>query len=64
MIPLWYANVVGGWSEKVDNVVFNWKSVPVYNQITKKAEQPPVRTGLSAFNSRWRVGNSHPPPGI
>lgn len=37
VIPLWYSNVVGGWSEKVDNVVFNWKSVPVYNQITKKA---------------------------
>lgn len=37
VIPLWYANVVGGWSENVDKVVFNWKSVPVYPQITKKA---------------------------
>lgn len=35
VIPLWYANVVGGWSENVDKVVFNWKSVPIYNEITK-----------------------------
>jgi len=35
-IPLWYANVTGGYSENVDNVVFSWKSVPVYDQITKK----------------------------
>ncbi len=35
-IPLWYANVTGGYSENVDNVVFSWKSQPVYNQITKK----------------------------
>ena len=35
VIPLWYANVVGGWSENVDNVVFDWNSVPIYNEITK-----------------------------
>lgn len=35
-IPLWYANTVGGYSENVDNVVFSWKSVPLYYQITKK----------------------------
>ena len=35
VIPLWYANVGGGWSENVDKVVFNWKSVPIYNEITK-----------------------------
>ena len=35
VIPLWYANVVGGWSENVDNVVFGWNSVPIYNEITK-----------------------------
>lgn len=35
VIPLWYPNVVGGWSENVDNVVFGWNSVPIYNEITK-----------------------------
>lgn len=35
-IPLWYSNVTGGSSDGVDNVVFNWKSVPAYEQITKK----------------------------
>lgn len=35
-VPLWYANVTGGYGENVDNVKFNWKSVPVYDQITKK----------------------------
>lgn len=34
-IPLWYANAVGVWSEGVDNVVFGWDSVPLYNEITK-----------------------------
>ncbi|WP_018295884.1 peptide ABC transporter substrate-binding protein [Corynebacterium lubricantis] len=34
--PLWYANVTGGYSENVDNVVFSWKSVPVYYEITKE----------------------------
>lgn len=35
VVPLWYSNVVGGWAPTVDNVVFNWKSVPVYQNITK-----------------------------
>ncbi len=35
VIPLWNSNVVGGWSENVDNVVFGWNSVPIYNEITK-----------------------------
>ncbi|MDC4232420.1 ABC transporter substrate-binding protein [Actinomyces sp. B33] len=35
-IPLWYANVNGGWSENVDNVVFGWNSVALYFDITKK----------------------------
>lgn len=34
-IPLWYANVNGGWSKNVDNVVFGWNSVPLYYAITK-----------------------------
>lgn len=34
-IPLWYANVNGGSSDKVSNVIFNWKSVAAYEQITK-----------------------------
>ncbi|RNE48480.1 peptide ABC transporter substrate-binding protein [Corynebacterium alimapuense] len=34
--PLWYSNVAGGFSENVDNVVFSWKSVPVYYEITKQ----------------------------
>ncbi|MDR0504962.1 MAG: ABC transporter substrate-binding protein [Bifidobacteriaceae bacterium] len=34
-IPLWYQNVTGVWGEKVENVVFNWKSVPIYNEVTK-----------------------------
>lgn len=35
-IPLWYANVTGGYSENVDNVTFSWKSQPVYYNVTKK----------------------------
>ena len=34
-IPLFYPNVVGGWSENVSNVTFNWKSLPVYYDIEK-----------------------------
>jgi len=34
-IPLWYQNVTGGYSENVDNVEFDWHSVPLYYQITK-----------------------------
>lgn len=35
VIPLWYQNTVGGSGENVDNVVFSWKDVPVYYEITK-----------------------------
>ncbi len=34
--PLWYSNVTGGYSAKVDNVQFGWNSVPLYYEITKK----------------------------
>ncbi|MGM7697479.1 peptide ABC transporter substrate-binding protein [Microbacterium sp. A84] len=34
-LPLWYSNVVGGYSETVENVEFGWNSVPLYEQITK-----------------------------
>lgn len=34
-IPLWYANVTGGFSENVSNVKFGWNSVPLYYEITK-----------------------------
>lgn len=34
-VPLWYQNAVGVWGEGVDNVVFGWDSVPLYNQVTK-----------------------------
>ncbi|TFC00724.1 peptide ABC transporter substrate-binding protein [Cryobacterium mannosilyticum] len=34
-IPLWYANVTGGYGTSVDNVKFGWNSVPIYNEITK-----------------------------
>lgn len=34
-IPLWNQNGFGGFSENVDNVAFDWKSMPVYYQVTK-----------------------------
>jgi len=34
-IPLWYSNVTGGYGEGVDNVQFDWHSVPLYYEITK-----------------------------
>ncbi|MHB0834265.1 MAG: peptide ABC transporter substrate-binding protein [Corynebacterium aurimucosum] len=34
-IPLFYPNVVGGWSENVQDVTFNWKSLPVYYAVKK-----------------------------
>ena len=37
-IPLFYPNVVGGWSENVSNVTFNWKSLPVYYEIEKTVQ--------------------------
>lgn len=36
VIPLWYQNTVGGSADTVDNVVFSWKDVPVYYNITKQ----------------------------
>ncbi|KGF05901.1 ABC transporter substrate-binding protein [Arcanobacterium sp. S3PF19] len=33
--PLWYSNVAGGWADGVKNVKFNWKSKPIYEEITK-----------------------------
>lgn len=36
VVPLWYSNVVGGWSTKVQNVSFGWNSVPLYYEITKQ----------------------------
>ncbi|MDO5747061.1 MAG: ABC transporter substrate-binding protein [Actinomycetaceae bacterium] len=32
-IPMWNQNVVGGWSERVKNVTFDWHGVPVYWQV-------------------------------
>ncbi|MDJ0378382.1 ABC transporter substrate-binding protein [Cryobacterium sp. PH31-L1] len=34
-IPLWYANVTGGYGTAVSNVEFGWNSVPLYFEITK-----------------------------
>ncbi|WP_308291610.1 ABC transporter substrate-binding protein [Microbacterium sp. G2-8] len=34
-IPLWYQNVVAGWSENVENVQIDWHSVPIFHEITK-----------------------------
>jgi oligopeptide transport system substrate-binding protein len=34
-IPLWYANVTGGSSDTVTNVVFGWNSQPLYYEISK-----------------------------
>ncbi|MFD1714278.1 ABC transporter substrate-binding protein [Amnibacterium flavum] len=34
-IPLWYSNVTGGFGESVQNVQFDWHSVPLYYEITK-----------------------------
>ena len=35
-IPLWYANVTGGFGTAVSDVEFGWNSVPLYYEITKK----------------------------
>ena len=35
VIPLWYYNANGAWSEKVDNVSFDWRGQPLVYQITK-----------------------------
>lgn len=34
-IPVWYANLTGGYSENVENVVFGWDTMPLTYQITK-----------------------------
>jgi len=34
-IPLWYANVTGGFAPTVENVEFGWNSVPLHHLITK-----------------------------
>jgi len=36
VIPLWYSNQTGGYSEKVTNVKFDVFGVPIYNDITRK----------------------------
>jgi len=36
-IPLWYSNVTGGYGQSVQNVKFDWHSVPLYYEITKTA---------------------------
>ncbi|MBP3222357.1 MAG: ABC transporter substrate-binding protein [Actinomycetaceae bacterium] len=35
-IPLWNQNSVGGYSEKVSHVHFNWQALPIYTDIEKK----------------------------
>lgn len=35
-IPLWYSNVTGVWSSKVNDVKFGWDSVPLYYAVSKK----------------------------
>jgi oligopeptide transport system substrate-binding protein len=35
VIPLWYSNASGGFSEAAKNVQFGWNSVPLYYQVTK-----------------------------
>ncbi|MDO5671692.1 MAG: ABC transporter substrate-binding protein [Actinomycetaceae bacterium] len=37
VMPLWYANVTGGYAETVTNVKFGWNSVPVYYEVQKQA---------------------------
>ena len=37
-LPLWGQNALGGYSEHVENVVVNWKTVPVYQDIVKKQQ--------------------------
>jgi len=36
VVPLWYSNVTGGYSEKVTNVKFDVFGVPIYTDITRK----------------------------
>ncbi|APT91754.1 ABC transporter substrate-binding protein [Corynebacterium phocae] len=34
-IPLWYNNLIAGYSENVSDVEFSWNSTPLYHQVTK-----------------------------
>jgi oligopeptide transport system substrate-binding protein len=36
VIPLWYSNVTGGYSNNVSNVKFDVFGVPIYTEVTKK----------------------------
>lgn len=36
VIPTWYGGASAAWSDSVDNVEINWKSVPEYHNITRK----------------------------
>lgn len=49
-IPLWYSNVTGGSSTKVDNVEFDWKSVPAYHAVTKADGTPILANGTEPEN--------------
>lgn len=50
VIPLWYQNAVGGWSENVDNVEFGWDSVPLYDEVTKSTDGPIIANGTEPQN--------------
>jgi oligopeptide transport system substrate-binding protein len=36
VVPLWYSNITGGYSEKVSNVKFDIFGVPIFTDITRK----------------------------
>ena len=50
VIPLWYQNAVGGWSENVDNVEFGWDSVPMFTDVTKSTDGPVIANGTEPQN--------------
>ena len=50
VIPLWYQNAVGGWSENVENVEFGWDSVPLFAEITKPGGGPVTANGTEPQN--------------
>lgn len=50
VIPLWYQNAVGGWSENVDNVEFGWDSVPMFTGVTKSTDGPVIANGTEPQN--------------
>ena len=49
-IPLWYSNVTGGSSEAVENVVFGWNSVPLYQDVTKSGGGVVLANGSEPAN--------------